>query len=113
MASWRGELAREMMDSEIGPVRSQLLGRDGEFDGLQERNTEAIDYGELRGCVANCIGGRAFRLFAGFVLNYAHTLQTSMLCFEHVAHVPLCATKRSVGSAEATPHRASAHHAVS
>ena len=69
VASWRGELAREMMDSERGPVRSQLLGRDGEFDGLQERNTEAIDYGELRGCVANSIGGRAFRLFVGFVLN--------------------------------------------
>ena len=33
----RGELAGEVMDAEIGAVRAQLLGRDGEFDGLQER----------------------------------------------------------------------------
>ena len=33
----RGELAGEMMDPEIGAVRAQLLGRDGELDGLQQR----------------------------------------------------------------------------
>ena len=34
---WRGELAGEVMDPEIGPVCSELFGRDGELDGLQER----------------------------------------------------------------------------
>ena len=33
----RGELAREMMDPEIGAVRAQLLGGNGEVDGLQQR----------------------------------------------------------------------------
>jgi hypothetical protein len=33
----RGKLAREMMDSKIGAVRPQLLGGDGEIDGLQKR----------------------------------------------------------------------------
>ena len=33
----RAELAREVMDAEVRPVSAQLLGRDGEFDGLQER----------------------------------------------------------------------------
>ncbi len=32
----RGELAREMVDPEIGPVRAQFLGGDGQVDGLQE-----------------------------------------------------------------------------
>ncbi len=33
----RGELAREMMDAEIGAVRAQLLGRHGKVDRLQQR----------------------------------------------------------------------------
>ena len=33
----RGELAGEMMHAEIGAVRAQLLGGDGQVDGLQER----------------------------------------------------------------------------
>ena len=33
----RSELAGEVMDAEIGPVRAQLLGGDGQIDGLQER----------------------------------------------------------------------------
>jgi len=33
----RSELAREVVHPEIGPVRAELLGRDGEVDGLQER----------------------------------------------------------------------------
>ena len=33
----RGELAGEMVDAEVGAVRAQLLGRDGQIDGLQER----------------------------------------------------------------------------
>ena len=33
----RSELAGEVMDAEIGAVRAQLLGRDGQVDGLQER----------------------------------------------------------------------------
>src|SRR5258705_5271714 len=32
----RGELAREVMDPEIGSVRAQLLGGNGQVDGLQE-----------------------------------------------------------------------------
>ena len=38
----RGELAGEVMDPEIGSVRAQFLGGNGEVDGLQE-----------------CVGGRA------------------------------------------------------
>ena len=33
----RAELAGEVMHPEIGPVRAQFLGRDGELDGLQQR----------------------------------------------------------------------------
>ena len=33
----RGELAGEMVDAEIGAVRAQLLGGDGEVDRLQQR----------------------------------------------------------------------------
>ena len=33
----RAELAGEVMHPEIGPVRAQLLGRDGELDRLQQR----------------------------------------------------------------------------
>ena len=33
----RSELASEVMDPEIGAVRAQLLGGDGQVDGLQER----------------------------------------------------------------------------
>jgi hypothetical protein len=32
----RGELAREVMDAEVGPVRAKLLGRHGKVDGLEE-----------------------------------------------------------------------------
>jgi hypothetical protein len=34
---WRGKLACEVMDSEIGSVRAQFLGGNGQVDGLQER----------------------------------------------------------------------------
>ena len=33
----RAELAGEVMHAEIGPVRAELLGRDGELDRLQQR----------------------------------------------------------------------------
>jgi hypothetical protein len=33
----RGQLAGEVMDSKIGPVRAQFLGGNGQVDGLQER----------------------------------------------------------------------------
>ena len=33
----RSELAGEVVNAEIRPVRAQLLGRDGQIDGLQER----------------------------------------------------------------------------
>jgi hypothetical protein len=33
----RSELAGEVMDPEVGAVRAQLLGGDGQVDGLQER----------------------------------------------------------------------------
>ena len=33
----RAELAGEVMHPEIGPVRAELLGRDGELDRLQQR----------------------------------------------------------------------------
>ena len=33
----RGELAGEMMHAEIGAVGAELLGRDGQVDGLQQR----------------------------------------------------------------------------
>ncbi len=33
----RGELAGEVMHAEIGAVRAQFFGRDGEIDGLQQR----------------------------------------------------------------------------
>ncbi len=33
----RAELAGEVMDTEIRPVRAELLGRDGEVDRLQQR----------------------------------------------------------------------------
>jgi hypothetical protein len=33
----RSELAREVVHPEIGPIRAELLGRDGEVDGLQQR----------------------------------------------------------------------------
>ena len=33
----RGELAGEMMDTEVGPVSTEILGRLGQIDGLQQR----------------------------------------------------------------------------
>ena len=54
----RGELPGEAMDSEIGPVCAQLLGCDGELDGLQERirsraglrTTSSVAVSRLPGC---------------------------------------------------------------
>ena len=33
----RAELAGEVMHAEVGPVRAELLGRDGQVDRLQQR----------------------------------------------------------------------------
>ena len=33
---WRSQLTREVMDPEIGPVRSKFFCRDGELYGLQQ-----------------------------------------------------------------------------